>query len=235
MASTHILASVHDFLAPPPLSPVFQDGGALAGWNEDLVLVMTGLALLFVLDVTLVKPFIHPKARYFALHAFGNAIAAVASSPDVYKSLADPVYAMTGPSHTMVANSMICAIHVYHCLAFKLRAEDIFHHVTFTAILCGLAIPYKQVGGAANNFGCFFLSGLPGGIDYVLLVLVKQGVIHTLTEKRLNATINAWCRMPSMIVYGFLMYQTILYAVAATCVVVPPPSLAAVWKQVQEI
>jgi hypothetical protein len=27
--------------------------------------------------------------------------------------------------------------------------------------------------GVANNFGCFFLSGLPGGIDYVLLVLVS--------------------------------------------------------------
>ena len=27
--------------------------------------------------------------------------------------------------------------------------------------------------GVANNFGCFFLSGLPGGIDYVLLVLVR--------------------------------------------------------------
>jgi hypothetical protein len=27
--------------------------------------------------------------------------------------------------------------------------------------------------GVANNFGCFFLSGLPGGLDYVMLVLVR--------------------------------------------------------------
>jgi hypothetical protein len=27
--------------------------------------------------------------------------------------------------------------------------------------------------GVANNFGCFFLSGLPGGLDYVMLVMVR--------------------------------------------------------------
>ena len=26
--------------------------------------------------------------------------------------------------------------------------------------------------GVANNFGCFFLSGLPGGLDYAMLVMV---------------------------------------------------------------
>ena len=31
------------------------------------------------------------------------------------------------------------------------------------------------VSGVANNFGCFFLSGLPGGLDYVMLVLVRSG------------------------------------------------------------
>ena len=28
--------------------------------------------------------------------------------------------------------------------------------------------------GVANNFGCFFLSGLPGGLDFALLVLVRR-------------------------------------------------------------
>lgn len=198
-------------LWPEPLSPHFQAGGALEGWNEDVTFIAAFTAWLWVLDVALVRPLLHPKARYFALHACGNAVATVASFPDVRKTMLDPLNGMNGPSHTMVANSVIVAVHLYHCLAFELRAEDIFHHAVFTSVLCGLAIPFKHVGGAANNFGCFFLSGLPGGLDYVMLVLVKQGVMDALTEKRVNATINAWCRMPSMIIYGFVMYQAWLY------------------------
>ena len=30
-----------------------------------------------------------------------------------------------------------------------------------------------QSMGVANNFGCFFLSGLPGGLDFVMLVMVR--------------------------------------------------------------
>ncbi len=45
----------------------------------------------------------------------------------------------------MVANSAVVAIHSYHCVAFKLPMADIFHHVLFVSILCGLAIPFKQV------------------------------------------------------------------------------------------
>jgi hypothetical protein len=58
----------------------------------------------------------------------------------------------------MVANSVICAIHLYHVLAWKLEPADIMHHALFVVVLCGLAIPFKQTMGAANNFGCFFVS-----------------------------------------------------------------------------
>ena len=63
-----------------------------------------------------------------------------------YTGPPDPVHAFDGPSYTMVANSAVVAIHTYHCLAFNLQAAEIFHHALFVTILCGLAIPYKQVG-----------------------------------------------------------------------------------------
>eukprot|EP00039_Didymoeca_costata_P013490 m.205851 g.205851 ORF g.205851 m.205851 type:complete len:143 (+) comp15791_c0_seq13:556-984(+) len=63
---------------------------------------------------------------------------------------------------------------------------------------------FMKVGGVANNFGCFFLSGLPGGLDYVLLVLVKEGYITKMDEKRWNSRINTWLRGPSMSVYAFI-------------------------------
>jgi hypothetical protein len=207
---TSVKDNVVEFVAPAPLSPVFLPGGALAGWNEDLTLTGAAMLALVVLDVALVQRYLI-NARYFALHAFINAIVVVAAFPDAAKVFMTGHEAMVGPSYTMVANSAIAAIHIYHCVAFQLSFADIMHHAVFVTVLCGLAVPFKHVGGALNNFGCFFLSGLPGGIDYVLLVLVKQGKIDKLTEKRWNARIQSWLRAPPMAIYAFCAFQLYLF------------------------
>lgn len=193
-------------LSPPPISPYFLPGGFLAGYNEDVCFTLFFMAILMLADIILVRPLIHPKGRYFALHVLANSISSTAALPDVLRvfTMGDPTSAFSGPSSTMVANSAVAAIHLYHCVAFSLRREDIFHHLTFVSVLCGLAIPLKHIGGVANNFGCFFLSGLPGGINYVLLVCVAQGWMGKLTEKVWTARINVWLRGPSMSIYLFL-------------------------------
>ena len=38
------------------------------------------------------------------------------------------------------------------------------------------------------------MSGLPGGIDYILICCAKHSIIHPLTEKRWNARLNVWIR-----------------------------------------
>ena len=70
-----------------------------------------------------------------------------------------------------------------------------------------VALPLKQVGGSLSGFGCFFLSGLPGGMDYVLLTLTKNGLMDAMTEKKWNCTINTWVRGPSMAMCAFLCWQ----------------------------
>lgn len=205
------------WLAPEPLSPLFQSGGLFAGWNEDVTEVLIVMLLLAIIDRLIVRPFIHPSARYFFLHICANSIATIAAAPDVHKALfVNALDAWRGSSHTMWANSAIAAIHFYHCVAFKLSASDIFHHLYFVVVLCGLAIPLKHFGGVANNFGCFFLSGLPGGIDYVLLVLVKHDIMGKLTEKKWNAWINTWIRGPSMSIYIFQGFQAWLHGRTTT-------------------
>eukprot|EP00050_Salpingoeca_kvevrii_P012401 m.22339 g.22339 ORF g.22339 m.22339 type:complete len:255 (-) comp3994_c0_seq1:97-861(-) len=205
------MEAIHAFVAPPPISPLFQEGGVFYGLNEDITLTAIFLVVLFVVDQALVVRYLHPKSRYFALHAFSNALTAYFALPDLIKTLRDPNYAFSGPTNTMLANSSVASIHLYHCLAFKLPLADIVHHAVFCVVLCGLAIPYKQVGGAANNLGCFFLSGLPGGMDYVLLVLVREGYMEKLTEKKWNSVINTWLRGPSMAMYAFVAWQTYIY------------------------
>ena len=204
-----ILSLVHNFVSPPPLSPHFQAGGVLEGYNEDLVFVVAFVVLLGILDVLIVRPFLHPKARYFALHFVANMICSVAAWPAVVRGLTeDPRTVYAGASHSMAANSVCIAIHLYHCIAFKLSAEDIFHHLTFVVVLGGCAIPFKWHGGIANNYGCFFLSGLPGGIDYFLLCLNYHNVVDRAFEKRWFTRINVWLRGPALVVYTFLAWCT---------------------------
>ena len=202
MAVPHIL--------PQPLSPLFQKGGSFEWINEDVGLTCFFIFIMFLVDVLIVKPFLKPKSRYFALHIVANTLSCIFSWPDVKRALLDdPLHAFSGPSCSMFANSAVASIHLYHIIAFPLRGEDIFHHLTFVVVLCGLAIPFKQTGGAANNLGCFFLSGLPGGLDYVSLVLEKQGAITRTAQKKFCAFINVWLRGPSMSVYLFIGLQAL--------------------------
>lgn len=53
-----------------------------------------------------------------------------------------------------------------------------------------LPCAYAVQPGAFLAHGAFFASGLPGGIDYLMLVLVKAGYIESITEKRWNDSIQ---------------------------------------------
>lgn len=205
------MASLGEFLWPAPISPVFGPEGALAGWNEDAVFSFGMILLLGLVDLGICRPLLSPKSRYFALHAVANTVSTIAALPDLLRVLRDPLHAFSGPTFTMLANSAVISIHAYHCLFFRLPTADIVHHAVFVVVLCGFAIPFKHVGGVSNNFGCFFLSGLPGGINYILLVLVREGRLAPLTQKAWDAWINTWIRGPPMSVYAFLQYQALIY------------------------
>ena len=48
------------------------------------------------------------------------------------------------------------------------------------------------------------MNGLPGGIDYLLLILVKIGKIKSIEEKRINTYLNNYIRAPGiLILIGF--------------------------------
>jgi len=195
---------------PEALSPLFAPGGDFAWLNEDVGFTVFFMLCLGVLDVLLVRPFVHTKARYFALHIAANCVSAWAAWPDVRRALADdPLNAFSGASTTMVANSAVCAIHLYHIVAFPLRGDDIFHHVAFVVTLSGAAVPFKRTGGAANNLGCFFLSGIPGALNYLFLVLYYHGAMTRLQEKTWTARVNVWLRGPAMAVYAFIGFQAL--------------------------
>jgi hypothetical protein len=78
-------------------------------------------------------------------------------------------------------------------MAYSTSRGDWFHHILF----CGTLVPIGLISpNPIVNVFCFFLSGLPGGIDYVMLALVKHGKLSREVEKIWNARINVWLRSP---------------------------------------
>jgi hypothetical protein len=74
--------------------------------------------------------------------------------------------------------------------------------------MASFGIPLKQSIGASLGVSIFFLSGLPGGIDYVMLCLVYHGKMQKATEKRIFASINVWLRAPGTIWFMCLAFMS---------------------------
>jgi hypothetical protein len=192
-----------------------------------LIAIALSLAVLAVLDFVLLRPLCpNDGARWFLLHAVGNVLVCVFAVPDFYFSFHRPMHALdTGYCDELSAKgffapcsdwpvAIIAALHSYHALAFALSSEDLFHHLTFVPAIAGLGL--ATAWGCVRNILAFFISGLPGGVDYFLLAAVKSGHMSPMTEKRLNCSINTWLRAPGITVFCTL-------ALCAWCN--PPPGL----------
>lgn len=155
-------------------------------------------------------------------HSIGNFIVAGAALPDFYYVAQQPAAGISVtyckslpfPACSDWGTCIIIAMHVYHCIGFNLNADDLFHHLFFIPIIGGLHFAYPW--GASGNILCFFISGLPGAIDYAMLAAVKAGRMASMTEKRVNCSINTWLRGPGITTFCVL---------TAVCWLQPPSSL----------
>jgi len=145
-------------------------------------------------------------ARWFFLHSVANWAIAAMSLEDLIYVTKHPLCAMLAPVATWKPSQLAFALHVYHLLAFtKLRAEDIRHHVLF----CGFfgVFNFTMDWGPVQNTLLFFISGLPGAMDYILLAAVKEGKFDTMREKYINSNINVWLRMPGLVFTGVVLWS----------------------------
>lgn len=99
---------------------------------------------------------------------------------DLSKVISSPHDAFAGrPS--MYPIYMIPAIHLYHLFLFRCTTADWVHHIVFAGIICPMGLFLE--GGPISNAIAFFICGLPGGLDYVMLAFVKHGWMSRLREK----------------------------------------------------
>jgi hypothetical protein len=171
------------------------------------------------------------QARWFFVHCIANGMVVVTGFSSVVSVLTDPQNAMdvsVNFDRSVFGNAskwpmiIINAVHVYHMVGgYSLSSADYFHHLLFIP-LCG--VPGQLFNwGAISNFQAYFISGLPGGIDYLLLGLQKirakenktsattasstSTIADKLYEKRFNANLNVWLRCPGTLFGTALIYQ----------------------------
>ena len=176
-----------------------QDNIAAAAW------VAISIPVVAVIDLFVCYPLgKNHVARWYFIHAMTNVIVTVLATPDIYYTLLAPhrgvevkyCDSLPFPACSDLPTCFIIGLHLYHVLFFKLTGGDIFHHLLFVPLV-GLAHFVVPCGSSANIL-CFFISGFPGGIDYFLLGLVKNGSMHPIREKRINCSINTWIRAPGI-------------------------------------
>ena len=152
-----------------------------------------------LLDYLLCK-YYTDKARWFQLHSLANLFVCIFSLSDIISIIYD-VNEAAMPLTSYVGGSFALQVHLYHTLNFPLTTMDKYHHIS-SVFLC---FPPSMVFNKKILSLFYFIgTGLPGGIDYLLLTLVKNGQLDYLKEKKYNSYINAYIRMPGGAVCAFL-------------------------------
>lgn len=168
------------------------------------------------------------KVRWYAIHCVTNAIVVVYTMGDVYRLLAE--YNPQFNEVSLFPSILVMALHIYHCLYFSINRQDIIHHGVMSSVL--IISMYNHDSGlftGVTNYALFFLSGLPGGIDYLLMVRVELGQMDRLREKYYNQYLNTWIRSLGILYAAFYAYQQWLMGNVYTYYVWPI-ILALVWN-----
>lgn len=145
---------------------------------------------------------------YYLLHSIHNGAIIYLTGEEVFKTLTDFNYMLLSPKN-MLALEFVFALHLYHLVIYwrKFRMDDWLHHI----LMIGIALP---IGWLANSrsllgYSLFFTTGLPGGIDYMLLFLNRNNWLNRNTEKVINAWLNTWIRSPGCISHATLTLMLI--------------------------
>ena len=159
---------------------------------------------------TILRRYINPDVVYYLLHVFLNSYVISLTYTNFIEFILNPFSSYTHYDYNSIKSScVIIGFHIYHYIGAVLDFETKIHHIVtvFITGLASIAVPAGISIGAIN----FIMCGLPGGIDYILLILLKYNIIHKLTEKNINRWLNLLIRMPGMMLCCWYIFLNIYY------------------------
>lgn len=130
---------------------------------------------------------------YYFIHSIHNGLIVMSTFGDVVNTFTN--FKQLNLYDTNMVSVQLCfALHFYHLLYYwrKFLFEDWLHH----GLMIGVALPLGVYLPSSTllGFSLFFTTGLPGGIDYFLLFLVRNNWLNPIIEKRMNTWLNVWIR-----------------------------------------
>lgn len=155
------------------------------------------------------------EGRYYLNHFVANMFVSMFTLSDLVHSYDMKTVILS--SYDYRAITMVFAIHVYHVIMYfrKFTFDDWLHHGLMICFALPLSVAMNQV--KLINHSLFFLSGFPGGVNYALLFLERNGFLSKQTQKKINKHLNIWVRQPGCIatcvliligIYNFAEFET---------------------------
>lgn len=191
--------------------------------------ILTYTAQFCIVDALLTD--LHISGSYYLLHFMANAYIVANTFDHVFLCFTN----FHDHLHLPIVYGCIevtMALHIYHVIIYhsKFRLDDWLHHILMVFFTLPMTTLFTTCGIVVSN-GLFFTTGLPGGIDYLLLFLVKNDWLVTRqTEKKINTWLNVWVRCPGCIltasfVLGLLQQHcrdvavSYTYITVTTCII----------------
>ena len=208
MAPTNVAYSTPALeLMNAALAPILSEPLESGAFLDNLMVAWALVGVVGLADIAIARNF--GAGRYFALHTMVNAAVVYFSWAEGLEAarVSNPYDINTcvvasHPCSNKLALDLTIAVHLWHALAYALKPIDWIHHVP-SYIICGIGIYYPY--GFINSVGLLILMGVPGGIDYLLLTLVKIKVLPPRVEKDLNQSLNVWIRHPLSCLSGLII------------------------------
>lgn len=145
--------------------------------------------------------YVNLKGKYVFLHAIHNGYITYITLPDFYNTI---LHRSTSQEINLELVHIIIGLHLYHMISYRDRLvfDDFLHHGIMIGFLMPLIVYYKSILDISANvfhIAALFITGFPGGMNYILLFLTKNNYISRMTQKSINVSINAWIRNPGCI------------------------------------
>ena len=151
--------------------------------------------------------YINNKARWFQLHFLINMVIS-------YYTINDTASILLNPDNTQYritnyeGGALSLSLHIYHALFFDLTTTDIYHHISSVLFAVPTNIIYNK---RTNAMFYFFLTGIPGGLDYLCLTLVKNNKMNYITQKSFSSKQNTFIRIPGGMICCYLIFYSMRY------------------------
>ena len=150
------------------------------------------------------------EGKYYLIHSVHNAFMIYLTINDVYNTYFD-FFDYVNQTSSLTCGVMTLALHIYHIFMYfnKLRFIDWIHHILMLCICLPVAFYYRF--GSLLGHSIFYICGLPGCIDYMLLFLERNKGVNRMTEKKVNVLLNVWIRSPGCNIHSLLSLIVLSY------------------------